>query len=326
MKRRSLLAALGPMLLLGADTVRQRLHRRSGHAFGTEVAITVAAADPALAQAALDGAFAELRAVERVTSLFGRDTEIARLNADGRLNDPSPALLQLLALASELRAATGGAFDVSVQPLWRAYADAAATGRTPDARSLDRALALVDGTGIEATDGAVRLAVRGMEITLNGLAQGYAADRVLARLRQLGVGQAFVDTGELGAWGRHPSGRSWAAALALPSGDTHVPLARGCLATSSGSELTFTPDGRHHHILSPRTGRSPQACRQVTVLAPSAALADGLSTALMLVEPDQHQAVLSRFGAEALVVTRDGGIQVTEGFPLVPQPATRTRG
>lgn len=308
--------ALGAALPLGRDAAPATLHRRAGHAFGTTVAVSVAAADPRHAGHALDAAFAEIRAVERVASLFRPDSEVARLNRDGRLDSPSPALLDMLRLAEALHAASGGAFDVTIQPLWRCYADSLATGRLPDGMALAGALARVDGAALEAGPGGIRLLAPDMAVTLNALAQGYATDRVLARLRQLGVTGAFVDTGEIGLLGRHPDGRPWSVALAaLPSASTRP--GGGCLATSSGDELAFTPDRRLHHILDPRTGLSPGGLASVTVLAPSGLLADGLSTALLLTGPAAGLALLPAFpGSEALMVKPDGEVVATPGFPL----------
>jgi thiamine biosynthesis lipoprotein len=69
----------------------------------------------------------------------------------------------------------------------------------------------------------------------------------------------------------------------------------------------FTEDRRHHHIIDPRTGRSPEATSSVTVLAPTAMLADALSTALLVLGPGKGREALSGFqGAEGLWVTKDG--------------------
>jgi thiamine biosynthesis lipoprotein len=314
-RRRLLQAGLstGAALALGCDAAPARLRRRVGHAFGTTVAIAVAAGD---AEQALDAAFAEIRAVERVTDLFRPVAELARLNRDGQLDDPSPVLLDLLRMAQALHAASDGLFDVTIQPLWRLYAETLAGGRLPDAQALAAVLPKVDGRGLEIGPGSVRLLAPGMGVTLNALAQGYATDQVLARLRSLGVTTAFVDTGELGLLGRRPDGRPWTVALdALPGALTRPD--GGCLATSSDAELAFTPDRRLHHILDPRTGLSPGELASATVLAQSGLLADGLSTALMLVGPSAGLRLLAAFpGSEALMVKRAGGLVATAGFPL----------
>jgi thiamine biosynthesis lipoprotein len=320
-RRRCLHAALVglPAMVLAADAPPPVLHRRPGIAFGTTVAVTVADPDPALAERALDAAYAEIRLVERLTGLFREGGTLARLNRDGRLTDPPPELLDLLRLAQALHAASGGAFDVTVQPLWRCYADALATGRLPTGAALAKARARVDAAGLELGRDSVRLLGPGMAVTLNGIAQGYATDRVLARLRALGIRHAFVDTGELGLIGRRGNGEPWT--IALP-GQGLLRLAGGCLATSSDAELAFTPDRRLHHILDPRTGVSPTELAAATVLAPTGALADGLSTALMLTGAEAGLAMLGHFpGTEALLVAKTGEVRATPGFPLGPHSA-----
>jgi thiamine biosynthesis lipoprotein len=166
-----------------------------------------------------------------------------------------------------------------VQPLWAAWAEAAAKGRTPDAATLAAARARTGWAGVRLDAGRIALAP-GMALTLNGIAQGYVADRVAALLEAEGLGDILIDTGEFRALGGRPGGGAWPVRLA--SGG-EVALASRALATSAPLGTTFDAAGRLGHILDPLTGHpAAPAWREVTVTAPSAALADGLSTAACL--------------------------------------------
>ena len=306
--RASLLGGLGA--LLAGDSRRLTLRRRAGHAFGTTVTVTLAAAGAREGEAALDAAFHTIRAVERSASLLEPRSEVVRLNAELRVADPSPALLDLMAMARTLHALSEGAFDCTLQPLWRCYADRLAQGRLPTTAQLASACCRVGATALEAGTGQVRLAEAGRAVTLNALVQGYASDRVAAVLRSFAVADALIDTGEIGLIGRHPEGRDWQLALAEADGlRVPFPLARRAplfVATSADSELSFTVDRRLHHILDPRTGISPPELAAATVTAPSGLLADGLSTTLMLVGAERGAALLRAFpGTAALLVTKD---------------------
>lgn len=317
-RRRWLQAALlgGLGTLLGRDDPGLRLYRRAGHAFGTDVSITVAAPHERSAEAALDAAFHEIRVVERAAALFAPRSEIARLNSQGRLDEPSPLLLDLLGFAAKLHDLSAGAFDCTIQPLWRCYADALAVSRLPTAEDLASACRRVDQNGLSFGRREVRLLERDMGVTLNALAQGYAADRVASVLRRHEAAAAFIDTGELGALGRHPEGRPWKMALA-EEGNRLLPFSRPAfVATSADSKLSFTADRRLHHILDPRSARSPSELAAVTVVADSGLVADGLSTALMLVGSARAAALLQAFpGAAASLVTKDRRVLTFGNFP-----------
>lgn len=116
----------------------------------------------------------------------------------------------------------------------------------------------------------------GMALTLNGIAQGFIADRVAALLAIHGLTRALIDTGEMVAL---PEG-GWPVQLA---DSKEIILQNRALATSSPLGMTFGADGVTSHILDPRTGRpAPLVWRSVTVSAPSATLADALSTTACL--------------------------------------------
>jgi thiamine biosynthesis lipoprotein len=183
--------------------------------------------------------------------------------------------LDCLTLAGAVHQASGGSFDPSVQPLWLAQARAVEAGHPLTDGARTAAMALVGWPGVSLQPGAITLRP-GMALTLNGIAQGYIADRVAALLASHGLTRALIDTGELVAL---PEG-SWPVQLAN-SGE--IPLQDRALATSAPLGMTFGADGVTGHILDPRTGRpAPLVWRSISVSAPSAALADALSTAACL--------------------------------------------
>lgn len=279
----------------------ERRFSRAGIAFGTTVRLTLVAASEARAEAALDAGFEAMRAVERAASLFDPASELARLNRDGRIERPSADLARLVEAAVTMAEASGGAFDPSVQPLWRLKADAAAAGAAPEAARIAAARALVDWRAIEVAPERIGFARPGMAITLNGIAQGHAADRVMAALAAHGIEAALVDTGEFG--GR---GRPWRIGLRDPADHgrhlDNVTLEDGFLATSADDETVFDRAAGEHHIIDPATGLSPRGVHQISVMAASGLIADGLSTALMVVPAPARQRLARRFGATIVLV------------------------
>lgn len=218
---------------------------------------------------------ATIAEVEAAASLFKADSALCRLNSAGHLDDPPPALLALLHLADHLYKATGGLFDPTVQPLWRALAE----GRGPtDGRNAIGWERVSIGPTIRLADGQA--------LTFNGIAQGYAADRVRDLLRDAGYGQALVEMGEFAA-----IGGPFSVAVEDPAlGEVAVRRLSGtAIATSSPSAMMI---GNAFHILGP--GGERPCWSTISVEAQSAAAADGFSTAFCLMPAADISAVLRR--------------------------------
>lgn len=90
----------------------------------------------------------------------------------------------------------------------------------------------------------------------------------------------------------------------------------GCVATSGDYETTVAADFAHHHIFDPHTGDSPPELASVTVVARNGLLADGLSTAAFVLGTRAGQALIERFGAQALFVRKEGSWSAAGGFAL----------
>lgn len=288
----TVLAAAAPALALGPGAPRAAWR---GRALGAEASITLYGDH---AEAALAAARDALRRVEAAASLFDPGSELSRLNRDGRLRAPSADFLALMEVAGQVHAVSDGAFDPTVQPLWRLMAET--RGRPPDA-ALAAARGLTGWEMVRVDARELAFARPGMALTLNGIAQGFAADRAAAALAAHGFEHALVSAGEWRALGG-----GWR--LGSPFGPLRVE--GEAVATSAPGALLLGGSG---HILSP-FGAESLGFAQVTVRAPSAALADGLSTALCAAGPGRAAAIMARVpGARALGRLGHGG-EVAFGF------------
>jgi len=201
----------------------------------------------------------------------------------------------LLALLSECQSfseLSGGAFDVTVQPLWNVYAahffgSASPSPQGPEPRAIAEALALVDWQGVDIAFRRISLARPGMGLTLNGIAQGYLTDRIADILRVNGCDRVLADMGrsEILLVGCRPDGQAWRIALTDPLASERVAvtleLADRCISTSGGYGTKFEATGRHHHLFDPMTGASAGHYIAVSVVAVSAMVADALSNSTL---------------------------------------------
>ena len=324
--RRQVLIAgglVGAVANVGAylNAPKLKIAQRSGIAFGTTVSLKASHADAIQLNNALDAAWREIVRVEQAASLFRPESALSTLNRMGALVDPPETLVQLIAEALDIARLTGGAFDPTVQPLWRVYANAHAAGRTATDAEIASASALIGWHDIGVSSKRIQLARPGMALTLNGVAQGFATERCLAILKENGIENAFLNTGEIGVAGKRDDRSLWTAAIADPRhpGD-YVAFAQplsGILATSGDYATVWSSDFSHHHILDPKTHRSPPLTASVSVLAQSGSMADGLATAMMVMGPEKSLALARRLpGVAALIVTKAGERFMTHGFPV----------
>jgi thiamine biosynthesis lipoprotein len=289
------------------------LVRDAALAFGTTVSIAAIHEDPEIAREAIAEALARTRRIDSLMTVQRAGSEVGRLNALGVLAHPDAHLVRVLEFSQRLSSLSDGAFDVTVQPLWKLYIECKRQSRTPTAYEVAAARSLVDWRAIEVSARQIALGRAGMSITLNGVAQGYAADLALAALRERGVHDAIVDTGEFGAEGERRARQPWTIGIQHPrTADAviaTVAMDGRFLATSGDYATAFTDDFVHHHIFDPRTGDSPRELSSVVVAAASGIEADGLTKPMMVLERARARALLSQFpGAGAAWIDKSARI------------------
>ncbi len=317
-------AAVGhPLLAASASALVWRERALLG--FGTTLWLKAGDTSADRLEAALDAAVREIRAIERQMSLFDPDSALSRLNARGELLHADARLRDVLSLSSQIARDSGGRFDISMQPLWDVWSRAAAEQRLPSAREVQRARQRVNWQAVTISPAAVRLGLRGMGVSLNGIAQGYAADRVGAVLQSHGIRHAMIDTGETATLGESPMQSPWAfriedaasAAGAPPervqAGGPSIHSDGRAMATSSDAHTPFSADRRHHHILDPRNGYSPVHWSSVTVIADRCVLADALTKVFFMLAPSQVMRAARHWGVDIVMQDKSGRWVASEG-------------
>jgi FAD:protein FMN transferase len=291
-----------------------------GSAFGAQVSIEIHHPDRAEALRLVDRCIRDVRRLEQQFSLYEPDSAICGLNRSGILVAPDPDMVALLKATLLFADRTNGAFDPTVQPLWRLYADHFSSERPdpegPPQEKLAETLAKVGHGGLLVNEDRIALTRRGAAITLNGIAQGYATDRVVEMLRSAGLSTTLINMGEIRAIGARPEGTPWRVGLADPDRPgvltETVDLVDRAVATSAGAGFRFDAKGQFTHLFNPNTGRSPSLYRTVSVIAPTATEADALSTAFSLMPLSRiKEIVATRTDLQARVVDAGGVLTVS---------------
>lgn len=303
-------ALAGALVACGGEPV---VHEFGGPTMGSSYVVKYVA--PAPLSAVPAAVAEELAAVDAAFSNWRPDSEIARANA--HLSTAplplSPRFAAVLQLALALAKVTDGAFDPTVKPLSDLYR---AAKRDPqhrlDAAALAAAKERVGWQLVAVRDGALVKARPDVQLDLDGIAAGAACDSIAARLQALGVGDFYLEvTGEVLCRGRKPGGEPWRIGVVDPTADQMgeetpiraLPLRDRALCTSGDYRNAIVVDGaRFHHVFDPRTGSNPTTdVVSASVLADSAAVADALGTAFLVLGADGAQAIWPRLDAHGVL-------------------------
>ena len=314
----AILAACFAALLAGCAPAPVEVARTETH-MGTQVTITALHSDPGRAGRAVEAAFREIARLDALLSHYLPDSEVSRLNRGETLESPSEDLRLNIERSLEYGRLSGGAFDITVQPILDLYdLSFRVRGRAPTGEEVREALRLVDYRRIRLSASGLSLG-EGQKITLGGIAKGYAVDRALAVLEAQGIRQALVDAGgDLRTMGRHGS-RDWIVALQDPRNrDRYITRIRAtdrAVVTSGDYERYYDAQRRFHHIIDPTTGYSATALISVTIIAATAFDADAISTSVFVLgEEEGMRLIESLEDVEGLLITRDRRILRSSGW------------
>jgi thiamine biosynthesis lipoprotein len=270
---------------------------------GMRVTVTLYAPDQARAEAGARAAFSRIAALDAMLSDYRSDSELSRLSAThGAWVPVSPELFAVLSRAIDIARATDGAFDPTIGPLTLVWREARRTSRVPDAAVIEQARARVGWqfVQLDTSRQAVRLDRAGMRLDLGGIAKGFILQEGLAALDALGLRIALLDAGGDIVCGDAPPGLpGWR--IDTPGADDAFAarasrLTRAALAASGPAAQFLDANGvRYSHVIDPRTGWGVTSPREVRVIAPDAATADALATALGVLAPAAARAVLAKF-------------------------------
>ncbi|MFQ5735195.1 MAG: FAD:protein FMN transferase, partial [Planctomycetaceae bacterium] len=231
--------------------------------------------------------------LESQMTVYREGGELAEINRRA-FAGPVPVeaqLFELLTRAKRLAEQTGGAFDPTSGPLIALWRHCRAEGRVPSADELDtvRRRLGIEQVAFDEAATSVRFLRDGVELNLGGIGKGYALDRIAAELESAGFTDFLIHGGHssLLARGRHSGCDGWPVGIRNPLFPQQqfatVLMRGGGLSTSGSGVQSFRHSGkRYGHILDPRTGVPATGMLSVSVIAPTAADADALSTAFFV--------------------------------------------
>ena len=307
-----------------AFSLRKVPHEMSGTrlVMGTIVSMTLISTSREMAGEAMARAYDEVNRLSALMDRFDERSPVARLNMDGILKNAHPDIIEVIYSALKYYSMTGGAFDITVKPVIDLFTRKFSSGREeyPSENEIAAARALIGSDKIEINGRDISLIKPGMGITLDGIAKGYIVDRASRILLNHGIDNHLVNAGgDIKAMGVRADGRPWRVAIQDPMKNgrylDRIYLTNIAVATSGNYENYFDRDKIFHHIVNPKTGRSPVLNISASVIAPTAMEADALATSLMVMDSRDGLGLIDSLpNREALVVSRTNQITRSSGW------------
>ena len=274
-------------------------------------------------EAALEKAAEKIKELEKELSTTEENSAVNKINtANGKAVAVSGNVLVPLRASLDISEKSGGALDVTVYPVVKAWGFISKDYRVPEEIELMRLLDKVNYKNITVGDTGV-VVPSGVEIDLGSVAKGYASQVVCEMLKESGVEGAVVSLGgNVQTVGRKPDGSKWRVAICDPDNPDGgitgtLTVGEAAVVTSGGYQRFFERDGKkYHHIIDPSTGNpADSGLKSVTIVCPDGTYADGLSTALFVLGLEKAMDYHEKYGGfEAVFVSDDGTVTVTDGL------------
>lgn len=270
-----------------------QLHRQVLKLMGNRFEFSVVCHDKEEATAHIQAAIAEVSRIEKLLTTFSDESQTSEIN---RLAGIRPVkvdreVFDLIRRSLKISSLTQGAFDITYggidKSLWNFDVNMKAL---PDPLLARESVRLINYRNVllDEEEGTVLLKEVGMRIGFGGIGKGYAADRAKMILQRRGVTSGIVNAaGDLITWGTQPNGKPWTIAIADPD-HTGTPfstlnISNMAIATSGNYEKYALIDGRKYsHTIDPSTGLPVTGIKSVSIICPSAELADAMATPVMV--------------------------------------------
>lgn len=324
------------LLLLATSAPAEEPLRINGPTMGSYYSVVIDTPGQASQKQLQQDIEAIFARISSMMSTWDNNSEISRFNASDTCNwfPVSPEFAFVAAEALRVHELTEGSLDVTIAPLIDAWGFGSSGKKTiPPPEVIQTALRKIGSRHLQVRNDppAIRRCVPGLQISLNSLAPGYAADLVSELLRARGLERHVVDVGgEIHAGRCKLNGAPWRLGVESPLGGLHtaVEMTDSSIATSGDYRNFFIiNDRRYAHVLDPRSGypvEDPPA--SVSVIHASAMTADAIATGMMVLGPQRGLQIARRQKLDVmfLVVHKDGSMEEFSvgRFADSEQPAT----
>jgi len=305
------------LLTIVSTTTAQVARKRTVKLMGSRFDITMVAKDEAAAEAYIDTAIAEISRIENLISDWIPTTQLSEVNKNAGIQPVKvdAELFDLTQRAISFSKLTDGAFDISYASMDKIWKFDGSMTEMPSPEAIKKSVEKVGYQNIilNKEDQTIFLKLPGMKLGFGSIGKGYAADKTKQLLMQKGVKAGIVNaSGDMNSWGRQPNGKKWKVGITNPLNPEKTfaafSLEDNAVVTSGTYEKFVVLKGKKYaHIIDTRTGYPARGIASVTVFAPSAELANGLSTAIIVMGQEAGMDLIAQIPNVSCVIVTDEG-------------------
>ncbi|KOS08090.1 thiamine biosynthesis protein ApbE [Flavobacterium akiainvivens] len=305
------------LLMLSATCHAQVQANRTVKLMGSRCDISIVAQDYEKANKYIDTVIAEITRIENLISDWKPETQVSAVNRNAGIAPVKVdrEVLELTERALHFSKITDGAFDISFAAMERIWKFDGSMTEMPTPEAVKKSVEKVgyENIIIDKENSTIFLKLPGMKIGFGALGEGYAADRCKKMMLEKGVKAGIVNgSGDMNTWGTQPDGSPWTVGITNPMNKNRVfavfPLHQSAVVTSGSYEKFALINGkRYAHIINPVTGYPATGLCSVTVMGPSAELANGFSTSIMVLGKDAGLNLINQFPQLSCIMVTDTG-------------------
>jgi thiamine biosynthesis lipoprotein len=295
----------------------QVARKRAVMLMGSHFEITIVAKEANEAEALIDTAIAEITRIENLISEWRPETQVSMVNKNAGIMPVKvdKELFDLTERGLYFSRITDGAFDISFAAMDRIWKFDGSMTQMPSPETVKKSVQKVGYNNIvlDKEKSTIFLTKEGMKIGFGSIGKGYAADKTREYMIAKGVKAGIINaSGDMNTWGKQPDGKNWTVAITNPMNKDKAfavfPLKESAVVTSGSYEKFVMLEGkRYTHIINPKTGYPATGLCSVTVLGPSAEMANGFSTSIMVLGKDVGLNLIEQFPMLSCVIVTDKG-------------------
>lgn len=298
---------------ISAQVVQKRVVKLMGSRFD----ITISAKDEISANAYIDTAITEITRIENLISEWIPNTQVSEINRNAGIKPVKvdKELFNLTERAIGFSKLSEGAFDISFAAADKIWKFDGSMKELPIPEAVQESVKKIGYKNIilDKENSTVFLKLPGMKIGFGSIGKGYAADKTKELMISKGVVAGIINaSGDMNTWGTEPDGKEWTIGITNPLNKNRVfavfPLLNSAVVTSGNYEkFVMLNNKRYSHIIDPRTGYPATGISSVTVFAKSAEMANGLSTAIVVLGQETGMNLINQLPFVSCVIVDDQG-------------------
>ncbi|MEO5996750.1 MAG: FAD:protein FMN transferase [Chitinophagaceae bacterium] len=295
----------------------QVLRKRTVTLMGGRFDITIVSKDSLAAERYIDTVIMEVTRIEYLISDWKPQTQVSQVNAAAGIHPVKVdrEVFELTQRALRFSRITKGGFDISFAVMDRIWKFDGSMKEMPTPEAIKKSVEKVGYKNIQldSINTTIFLKLPGMKIGFGALGEGYAADRCRDMMIAKGVPAGIVNgSGDMATWGSQPDGSDWNIGITNPRQKDNLfavlSLHQSAMVTSGSYEKFVVFSGkRYSHIINPVTGYPVTGLTSVTVVGPSAEMANGFSTSLMVLGVKAGLKLMVKYPAYQYVMITDKG-------------------